>query len=97
MKAIASNSSLVQEHSVWWRSIWFWLVVIGPIVVVFAGIATYIIAWQNADSLVTPDYYQKGLALSKSHAESANPPMLPARQARNHAATGGAATSEKSK
>ena len=97
MKAIASNSSLVQEHSVWWRSFWFWLVVIGPIVVVFAGITTYIIAWRNADTLVTPDYFQKGIELSKKHTEPINPTMQPARQARNHAATGGAANSEKSK
>lgn len=73
----------------WWRHPWLWLVMIGPIIVVVAGFATWAIAWQGADKLVSVDYYQKGLALPKEGPAAGQAPMLPAGQARNHAATGG--------
>jgi uncharacterized protein len=73
----------------WWREPWLWLVIVGPAVVVVAGIATYVIAARGADALVTPDYYRKGLELPKEGDARPSAPMLPAGQARNHAATGG--------
>lgn len=74
----------------WWSEPWLWLVIVGPAVVVVAGIATYVIAARGADPLVTPDYYRKGLELPKEEEARPSAPMLPAGQARNHAATGGA-------
>lgn len=77
------------DSPIWWRNPYCWLVLVGPIVVVFAGLATVWIAVVNADTLVDRNYYQKGLALSKgTDADSAA--LQPARAARNHAATGGA-------
>jgi hypothetical protein len=78
------------DQTPWWRNPWLWLVMIGPAVVVVAGFATWAIAWHGADKLVSVDYYQKGLALPKEGSASHHAPMLPAGQARNHAATGGA-------
>jgi len=84
----ARDTELV--HTPWWRHPWLWLVMIGPAVVVVAGFATWAIAWHGADQLVSADYYQKGLALPKEGSAINHVPMLPAGQARNHAATGGA-------
>ena len=77
------------DSPTWWRNPYCWLVLVGPIVVVFAGLATVWIAMVNADTLVDRNYYQKGLALSKG-AGADSIALQPARAARNHAATGGA-------
>jgi uncharacterized protein len=77
------------DHGPWWRQSWLWLVIAGPAIVVVAGLTTVWIAASGADTLVTADYYQKGLALKKENPTDTDAPMLPARQARNHAATGG--------
>ncbi|MBS7807713.1 FixH family protein [Variovorax sp. PCZ-1] len=87
---ITAASVAGSAHIPWWRHPWLWLVMIGPAVVVVAGLVTWAIAWQGADKLVSADYYQKGLALPKERSTTSSVPMLPAGQARNHAATGGA-------
>ncbi|MCG8436397.1 MAG: FixH family protein [Gammaproteobacteria bacterium] len=51
----------------WYREFWFWVVVTPPIAAVLAGVATVIIAVQNADSLVVDDYQKTGLTVSKIH------------------------------
>ncbi|MCI2284524.1 FixH family protein [Colwellia sp. MSW7] len=48
----------------WYREPWAWLVFILPFTAVVAGIATYIIANTNADSLVVGDYYKTGKAIN---------------------------------
>lgn len=89
--AIATQGASEPEPTLpWWRNAWCWLVLVGPVTVIFAGFATYWIASSGADTLVDRDYYQKGLALSKGTGESSGA-LAPARQARNHAATGGVA------
>lgn len=75
----------------WWKFGYLWLVLIGPAVVVVAGLATLYIAWAVPDQLVTEDYYTKGMEINKNLGRQ--PPAgdhAPAMQARNHAATGGA-------
>jgi uncharacterized protein len=88
---LSSNSvAFSNEHSKpWWRNTWCWLVLAGPLVVIIAGLATLWIAARDADPLVDRDYYQKGIAMSKG-VDSKSNALEPARQARNHAATGGA-------
>ena len=95
---INSASHAPERDKPWWRNAWCWLVLIGPVVVVIAGLATLWIASSGADTLVDRDYYQKGIALSKGLTQDSGA-MAPARQARNHAATGGTAehTSPQSK
>lgn len=44
----------------WYKELWFWLLFLGPAIVIVAGIATFIIAQKTADSLVDDDYYKQG-------------------------------------
>lgn len=48
----------------WYREPWAWLVFILPFTAVVAGIATYIIANNDPDTLVIGDYYKKGKAIN---------------------------------
>jgi hypothetical protein len=50
--------------SYWYREPWAWLVFILPFTAVVAGIATYIIANTDADTLVVGDYYKKGKSIN---------------------------------
>lgn len=54
----------------WYREPWPWLLMIGPFVVVVAGIYTAWLAISSADGLVTDDYYKKGLAVNQTIAAS---------------------------
>jgi len=49
----------------WYREPWPWLVMLGPAVVVVAGIVTAVIAFRGADGLVADDYYKQGLAINR--------------------------------
>ena len=63
----------------WWRFGMVWMVIAGPAVVVVAGLVTGWIAINGADTLVSTDYYRRGIEINKT--------LLPAVQGRNHAAT----------
>ena len=63
----------------WWRFGMVWMVIAGPAVVVVAGLVTAWIAIDGADTLVSTDYYRRGVEINKT--------LLPAVQGRNHAAT----------
>lgn len=54
----------------WYREPWPWLLMLGPFVVVVAGIYTAWLAISTADGLVTDDYYKQGLAANKTIARS---------------------------
>ena len=69
----------------WWKVGPMWLVVLGPVVVIVASFATLFIALRVPDPVVAEDYYRKGLEIGKLKVEDAQ--MMPALQARNHAAT----------
>ena len=62
-----------------------WLVVLGPVIVIVAAFVTLFIAVRTPDPVVADDYYRKGLDITKLKPEEAQ--MMPAMQARNHAAT----------
>ncbi len=64
----------------WWRYGMVWMVIGGPLAVVVAGIATAVIAFRGADSVVTS-------APAQVAAEEAFD-LQPAMAGRNHAATG---------
>ena len=74
-----------QPSQPWWKVGPMWLVVLGPVTVIIAGFVTLYIAWRVPDPVVTEDPYRKGLEINKMKAEDAQ--MMPAIQARNHAAT----------
>ncbi|EGV35993.1 TPA: FixH family protein [Neisseria weaveri] len=49
-----------QQSKVWYKEPWPWLLMAGPIIVVFAGFYTYYLAQKNAADLVSDDYYKDG-------------------------------------
>ncbi len=73
----------------WWRHGHVWLLIAGPAVVVLASIATLILAVRQPDPVVAEDYYRRGIEINKTLAarETAAKALLPAVQARNHAAS----------
>ena len=64
----------------WWRVGMVWLVLSGPALVVVAGIGTAVIAYRNADEVLTETASARTLPVRPDT-------MTPAHQARNHAAT----------
>jgi hypothetical protein len=71
----------------WWRFPHVWLVLGLPASVVVASFITLYIAVVGKDPVVDEDYYRKGIEINKTLAQ--NPASLaPAKDARNHAATG---------
>ena len=69
----------------WWRHPLMWMVIGVPAVVVVAGIVTAWIALHDADPVVEPDYYRKGIEINRTLEEQRA--LVPARQCRNHATT----------
>lgn len=78
----------VQVAEPWWRIKMLWLVIGGPLAVVIAGFVTLGLALKNPDPVLErPQPSQGAAAPDAAH--------TPAMQARNHAATGGAAPAAK--
>lgn len=49
----------------WYKHRWPWLLMLGPAIVVVAGIVTIWIAFAYQDALVTGDYYKQGKAINQ--------------------------------
>ena len=92
--AIASEGSMQNTDKTppavpepWWKFGHVWLVLAGPMVVVVASFITIYIAFVGQDPVVDEDYYRKGISINQTLSD--NPASLaPAKDARNHAATG---------
>lgn len=80
-------SSTRSDSQPWWKYGHVWLIISGPLVVVVAAITTLVIAIRVPDPVVTEDYYRKGLEINKTLAAEKEAQMMPALEARNHAAT----------
>ena len=78
-------NDLPPDCAPWWRHGHVWLLISGPAAVVVAGLATAWIAVHGADTLVTEDYYRRGIEINKTLA--ADKALVPALEGRNHAAT----------
>ena len=50
----------------WYRQRWPWLLMLGPAIVVVAGISTAVIALETDDGLVADDYYKRGLGINQT-------------------------------
>lgn len=74
-----SHSTTADADLPWWRHPMVWLVIGGPLVVVFASIWTLVLAIQHPDPVV-PDTARRSTA-------GVVEAQTPAQQARNHAAT----------
>jgi len=65
----ATNSS-GKDTQPWYREPWPWLLMIGPFVVIVAGLTTAWLAVSTSDGLVSDDYYKKGLKADQTIARS---------------------------
>lgn len=72
----------------WWKEPYVWMVIAGPASAVLACLVTAVYILQGPDSVVPENHYPEGLAISRE-LKTAQPPMQPAQQGRNHSATGG--------
>lgn len=50
----------------WYRHRWPWMLMLGPAIVVIAGVITAWIAVRSDDGLVIDDYYKQGLAINQT-------------------------------
>jgi hypothetical protein len=89
MNSDAVKSELIdpQAGKAWWHYGHMWLVVGGPLAVVFASFATLYLAIKVPDPVVDADYYRKGIEINKT-LDAKRDGLVPAIQGRNHAATG---------
>lgn len=53
------------KKDIWYKEPWMLLVVGGPVIVVFAAITTFFIAWHGADKVVSKDYYKQSQNINK--------------------------------
>jgi len=61
------DDSRVSSRTVpWYREPWPWLLMLGPAVVVVAGLVTLWLAVKSSDGLVADDYYKQGLAINQT-------------------------------
>lgn len=56
---------LTETIQPWYRHRWPWLLMLGPFVVVVAGVVTAWLAVRSNDGLVDDDYYKQGLAVNQ--------------------------------
>lgn len=70
----------------WWNFGYVWLIISGPAIVIVAGFITLYLALSTPDPAVE-DYYRKGIEINKT-LDAQRDGLVPALQARNHAATG---------
>lgn len=49
----------------WYRHRWPWLLMLGPVAVLVAGVITMWISFSGADALVVDDYYKQGKAINQ--------------------------------
>ena len=49
----------------WYAHRWPWFLMLGPAIVVVAGVITGWLAWSRQDAMVVGDYYKKGKAINQ--------------------------------
>lgn len=59
------NTPRQSPTSPWYRELWPWLLMAGPVIVIVAGFITAWLAFRSADGLVDDDYYKQGLAVNQ--------------------------------
>jgi hypothetical protein len=54
-----------RQSQPWYREPWPWLLMLGPVIVVVAGVNMMVLAFRGADGLVADDYYKQGLGINR--------------------------------
>lgn len=78
------NPNPSSQH--WWQFGHVWMLIAGPVLVIVAGVVTAWLAMSHPDPVLAEDYYRQGLEINKT-LEAERSSLVPAQQARNHAAT----------
>ncbi|HTQ00004.1 MAG TPA: FixH family protein [Casimicrobiaceae bacterium] len=65
MKSLPSSFRADAAALPWWRQPWPWLLIAGPLIVVFASMASFWIAYKTDDGVVATDYYKRGLLVNR--------------------------------
>jgi hypothetical protein len=57
---------MLNNHAVqpWYRHRWPWFLILGPFIIVVAGVITGVLAWQRQDAMVVDDYYKRGKTIN---------------------------------
>jgi len=61
----AAFSQKMKSQQPWYKHRWPWLLMLGPAVVVVAGVYTTYLAFSQPDALVVDDYYKQGKAINQ--------------------------------
>jgi uncharacterized protein len=64
MQTVSAPLGRQQNKRPWYTHRWPWLLMIGPVAVILAGIHTTIIAFNMQDALVVDDYYKQGKTIN---------------------------------
>lgn len=78
--------SYAQTSKPWWSYGYVWLVISGPLLVVLASFVSAIVAFQGNDT-VLPIKDEAALSAQRAIQSDKDRSLVPAVQARNHAAT----------
>jgi hypothetical protein len=65
MQSNARLSLNAKSASPWYANRWPWLLMLGPVAVVVAGMFTAWLAFSHQDALVVDDYYKQGKAINQ--------------------------------
>jgi hypothetical protein len=60
-----SNPRMNSSAPAWYREPWPWLLMLGPALVIIAGVVTAYLAVVSNDGLVEDDYYKQGLTVNQ--------------------------------
>ncbi len=75
------------DNPAWWRFGHVWLLIAGPALVVVAALITAWIAISHPDPVLSDHEQRQSLDSHKTLTQEADRSLMPAQQARNHAAT----------
>ncbi|MDQ9170511.1 FixH family protein [Oxalobacteraceae bacterium R-40] len=64
MQTVSASLDKNQDMRPWYAHRWPWLLMLGPVAVILAGIHTTMIAFAAQDALVVDDYYKQGKAIN---------------------------------
>lgn len=63
---MANTTLILNKNAAWYKQFWPWFLIFLPGSVVVASIITLVISMQDADSLVSDDYYKQGKLINKN-------------------------------
>ncbi len=75
------------DNPSWWRFGHVWLLIAGPALVIVAALVTAWIAISHPDPVLPSGEIRQGLEINKTRGQDTERSLMPAQQARNHAAT----------